>query len=427
MKKILWGLIALIGLASCEDSGVEDVFDKSPEKRVDEQLTELRKSLQAEPYGWSATYLFRNGRNAAYFAMEFLPGEENRVKIKYEDDKRQVQEAECSYSLRYTQQIELVFDTYSPLAMLVGTANQGDFRFSLDTLKEGSYTFKAFNDATNGEGYLYLNRANDRNSYERIQSIRKWLRNDGNKSFYRLIQLDDSDMNYMYHYSVGAMITYLENGEVKTIDVSLEINDDGARCIDPLILGGHHIDYFLLNPEDSSFSVMEKGEKIGILDYSKEKPFSYPNAVQLFMDEIGADESNIMIAPIALSQRLNEVYELYQKKTPDFLQWVIEPCLNWMVFFHKTDPNAGIAINTTYGEDWISFEMVGLPRDNNAWHKAYYEERALELINSLVWSSTIDGGMQKVFSIFPFNGYFYFVRNDDPTIFFVGKPQFRDA
>lgn len=433
MKKLMIGVLGLLlgfGFFSCEDSSVDDTFDVSTEKRVDEAIESVRSALKASEYGWTAYFLFNNDNNDSYFNIRFLDGG-NRAEISYIRDKR-VYSSECSYSLRYGQHMELLFDTYSPLADLATSADNGDFRFILKEYDAEHFSFSTFKDTQERDGTLNLTKSSSNEAFNHLQAMRTRATNDLNRSFYRLIKLDGSAGKYLFRYQVDASVDWLENGELKSWSAPVEVSETGFKLKSPLALEGKNIDNFVYNAADSNFIVMEGNNRVGILDYTLEKPFVYPNAVKMFMDEIGADTSSIMIAPIGLSPKLNEKFNLLLESDPNFLQMVIEPCLHWTVFASSKgyDKNAYFRINTEYWEDAMCFLWVGTASDGGH-SRNYYEDGAYHFIDELLtdYNLVVPGSdtNKLIFSIVPRGNYYYFVRDDDPTISFVGKPQFRDA
>lgn len=434
MKKIIIGILGLwltFGLFSCEESSVEDAFDVSTEQRVDDEIEKVRNALRASEFGWTAYFLFNNDNNDSYFNIRFL-NEGNRAEISYVKDK-QVYSAECNYTLRYGQHLELIFDTYSPLAELTNNADNGDFRFTLKEYDSEHFSFSTFKDTQDRAGVLNLNKSTSLETFDRLQAMRNRVVNDLNRSFYRLIQLDGSVQKYVFRYQVDAVVDWMEGGKLQTWSAPVEVTETGFKLKNPLSLEGKNIDNFVYNAADSNFFVMEGNKQVGILDYTLKKPFVYPNAVQMFMDEIGADTSSIMIAPIGFSPKMHKKYQLFLESDPTFLQMVIEPCKDLLAFGSTKGYNftAFYRIDTEYKEDAMCFIWTGTASDNG-YSINYYRNGGYHIMDELltdIQAIQPPGGSianKRFFSIVPRGSYYYFVRDDDPTISFVGKPQFRD-
>jgi len=153
MKKYLLYILlaASVGVSSC-DKGLDDnVFDESPDARLNKTLTELQNQLVDAPYGWTATlYTADSVPYTFYFKFD----QNNRVTM-YSDINATTAFTgkESSYRLKSLQQPSLIFDTYSYIHLLADpdpTANNGtpgeglhsDFEYFYDPTTAQADTIK---------------------------------------------------------------------------------------------------------------------------------------------------------------------------------------------------------------------------------------------------------------------------------------------
>jgi hypothetical protein len=139
-------LFVMLIFAACKKED-NNVFNESPDQRINEALQKYESALTGSPSGWNAT--IKTGSGGIYH-FHFRFNTSNRV-FMYADINLETAstERESSYRLKALQTPALVFDTYSYLHMLAdpdasvngGNFGQGlssDFEFSLDSLAADS-------------------------------------------------------------------------------------------------------------------------------------------------------------------------------------------------------------------------------------------------------------------------------------------------
>ena len=124
----------------------DNVFDQSPDARLNETLNKYKSALTSSPAGWNAS--LKTGSGSTYH-FHFRFTDSNRVFMFADINQTTATARESSYRLKALQTPSLLFDTYSYLHVLTdpdatvngGTFGQGltsDFEFSIDSVTADS-------------------------------------------------------------------------------------------------------------------------------------------------------------------------------------------------------------------------------------------------------------------------------------------------
>jgi hypothetical protein len=145
-RNILYIIFAISLLASCRKDD-DNVFDKSPDERLNETLAKYQAALTSSTTGWNANLVTGDGGSYRFY---FSFDDKNRVQMYSDfDTSTSSNVRESSYRLKALQQPSLIFDTYSYIHMLSdpdGSVNGGnygqglksDFEFAIDTVTADS-------------------------------------------------------------------------------------------------------------------------------------------------------------------------------------------------------------------------------------------------------------------------------------------------
>jgi hypothetical protein len=147
MKKLaLYILLAVSFLASCRKYD-DHVFDKSPDERINETLSQYQSVIAGAADGWNGTIETLDG---SYFKFHFRFNNDNRV-VMFSDYSSETATTprESSYRVKALQQPALIFDTYSYIHILAdpdasvndgvyGRGRGSDFEFAIDTVTADS-------------------------------------------------------------------------------------------------------------------------------------------------------------------------------------------------------------------------------------------------------------------------------------------------
>ncbi|TWV98994.1 DUF4302 domain-containing protein [Chitinophaga pinensis] len=138
----LYLLLLIVALASCRKE-YDDVFDESPDTRINETLAAYNKTLIGAPNGWKAL-VYPSALEGTAFGFYFKFDSSNRVDMFSDfDSVSAVTVRTSSFRLKSLQQPCLLFDTYSYIHVLCdpdASKNGGyygkglfsDFEFAID-------------------------------------------------------------------------------------------------------------------------------------------------------------------------------------------------------------------------------------------------------------------------------------------------------
>lgn len=165
MKKSLIYIVAIFSLLACDKSSIQ-YFDKNVDERINENISDITKTLSKNENGWILTV---NSANAGGINHWVKFKDNKRVEMlsdvctylpAYSESSQLIKES--SYNIKAVQNIVLLFDTYNYIHILSdpeGTVNGGkngtglvsDFEFSFfDTDKIHSfYSLKGRYNKTN--------------------------------------------------------------------------------------------------------------------------------------------------------------------------------------------------------------------------------------------------------------------------------------
>lgn len=138
--------ITTLMLASCTNSEINSLFDTTPEKRAQETIREIKTNLTEAPYGWIATYEYGEPKHTVFMNIHFE--NDNTFTSQFTVNEDIVKINKGSYSLTYSQQLNLLFDTHSFFSSTVRIW-KGDFIFELVNSENKQYIFKGRDCHTN--------------------------------------------------------------------------------------------------------------------------------------------------------------------------------------------------------------------------------------------------------------------------------------
>lgn len=148
LNTILFILFAALFLPGCSGYDIDSLFDKPAEARVQDSLSAVKKELTEAADGWIATYKIGESAITLYLHIRFNPDNTLSLQIPNKDGSADVQEG--SYTLSYTQQFNLIFDTKSFFSDFT-KINLGNFVFELIKEENGQYLFNGLNPETKAQ------------------------------------------------------------------------------------------------------------------------------------------------------------------------------------------------------------------------------------------------------------------------------------
>lgn len=393
-----------IFLYACQETEVDELFEQSPEERVAAQLEQMKKDLVDSPYGWTGYYQYANLRNENYFNIRFQNN--GQAIIDYPLSDGTVGSDTTTYTLRYTQQIDLIFDTYSILASIVGNAG-GDFRFEFDKREENKIYFNTRNDATEGQGVLELSRTETKDAYANLVALQAKMVDNPQKSFYRVLALDNGEKYLMNVLSLKlAWIEWTTPDTIYREKYQLNVTKDGFELETPLQAGNTIVKRFVAK-EGGVFEAWSENAKVGMLDYGM-KPFNYPNALNWMMNE----SANGYFVVQQYSQVLSGMLKDLAIHDPAFTHLQFYFGRNWFVYFRS---NAATRWMIYIMKFQYAADAIGMTFNNgigNAEANDYFDLALPTLVEF----------HNKSYSIVPRDGTFYFIQDQNPTIWMIIEP-----
>lgn len=411
MRNNIYYLMILFFLTgSCDTATIDSLFVETPEERMQEELTQVKDRLISSKNGWISSFKYNNFQNEDYFLVKFM--ENNRAVITFGDGKNEITH-ETTYSLRYGQQVNLIFDLYSIFSDIVSLG--GDFRFVLKEIDDNSIVWSTRNGPYEGEGELTISSCEEEDSYDKILNIRHRVANDNNRSFYRILMIDGNETKFSFNYQTIASFEWLQDNKIEQTKSRIEINEEGFVLESPFNANGTLITHFIYNEIGDYFDAYDTNGKVGILKYTDKKPFSYPNVMNDFMATIGASYSNLVIVPIAYTNKFAETIKNIKNQEEDFLWMQIQVYNSMFIYIFKDYyKTCFYRLESQCYEDEIKMEMSGIAQNEPSRELYPLIKPNLDMLTG-------------TYSIIPRDGRFYFVKNEDPSVSFIAKAQVKDS
>ncbi len=237
----LYFLLIIVTIASCRK--YDDVFDESPDTRINETLAAYNDALTGAPYGWKAL-VYPSGLPNTAFGFYFKFDTTNRVDMFSDfDSLSSVTVRQSSFRLKSLQQPCLLFDTYSYIHVLCdpdASKNGGyygkglfsDFEFAI----EGIYgdTIK-LTGRLNGSKAILV-KATSQEAQDYYDKKRNWEFNNISRFLTYFKQLTVSSKKYdVYVDRLYRQISFMrpDGDDVKAINVSYYFDGTGIAFSNP--------------------------------------------------------------------------------------------------------------------------------------------------------------------------------------------------
>lgn len=142
LKSIIYGLILLVSISSCQQKDLDLVFSETPDVRMKTKLDSISSALIGAPNGWKATV--GTGLKGGY-GFYFTFDDQQVVKMVGDlTDESMTKLQESNFRVKQDNGATLIFDTYNYITML----NHPDPAVYGGTIREGlrsdlEYRFKS--------------------------------------------------------------------------------------------------------------------------------------------------------------------------------------------------------------------------------------------------------------------------------------------
>ncbi|WP_294141459.1 DUF4302 domain-containing protein [uncultured Sanguibacteroides sp.] len=400
-------LICTAFVVSCRDNEVDDLFELSPEARIAQRISEIQNELVTAKEGWITHYIYNESADDIYLKIIFK--ENNRAEITYSKKGKIITE-ESSYAIRYSQQVDLIFDTYSVFATLVNSLNKGDFRFEFDRKENGLLYFKSRSSTFEPESYIEFEPNTGTLTYEKLLAMYNRLLPDPNKPFYRVMNIQGANTKFCLWRGCGINLEWEENNVFYTQHLPIKITDDGFEFRKPFQVNNTNITRLVYNETDDNFEIWSEQTKVGSLDYTEQKPCRFGNSTEEFLKEVGG------FVVIEYSGEMQNIIDLVYENDPDFYD---------IEFYVNYGKNEDMNELNFYSEEWgyLVWDM-DFQYDKDIMTMNVIESQSEEADE---YATDIAPDLYRVFADQAFtlvkrNGKYWFIQNNDPRIYMLVEP-----
>ncbi len=290
--------------SACTKDDVAELFESSPEERTRHLLDSVKQNLIDSDLGWYTEYSFRIGSPSEGYFLYTTPmmiffKENNRVEIASVFDE--YERKESNYNVNYTQQIDLIFDTYSVFSFLTDISKGADFRWELDSVVNNNYYFKSRALRSEGRSYLTLEKA-DETSHEKyetlkaeylrnlkIQEIRSGLMKKADQWFFRNLVIEELEEGYAFDFNSAANTIQLKGKAPSSTDVitfTSEVTIDASgrlQLATPFSIGGKEIRSFQYDLESDQLQILDSDGWSGEVIYDTKPAFTSVGLANLYL------------------------------------------------------------------------------------------------------------------------------------------------
>lgn len=269
MRKILFLIIAVLALTSCDDNDFESVFEKSPEERIAEANKKYKDLLTSSEYGWETNYfaIGSNSMQGSTMIMKFNP--DGMVSIL--GDHTKVSET-SEYIIHQEASTQIKFSTYNKNLTWLATPDRynpegmgGEIEFVFISSTEDEIIMEG----KVNKGKLILKKTNRTElpfwNYQAIKDQLLALKANGFMAF----QIEgDSKNKYGFEFNASnnnVTISYNADEQLFKEERAVIFTTEGLIFNEPLILNGKEV---------SSLSYTGEIEKVEVAPDSDDKEYN---------------------------------------------------------------------------------------------------------------------------------------------------------
>ena len=259
--KIFLSLLLAVGLfVSCDnDNGPINLFDKSPEERVSQIISDYKNILTAPQHGWMGYYSSNNHMGGYLLLLDF---DETTVRIKSEAlgfINVPIKDEKITYKVGVKQFPELVFESHSIFqtwhdAVLPGKGmlGGGEFQFLFDRISENEIVLKSKTDVKDIT-YLTLRPAREIDwNLDGLPAMERKLFNVSPPKLIVSQKLVGSNYSKFAELDIKDRMLYLEEEEGKVASLRFGVTRKGIVLLDTLVVNGENITEFLFNDSQNT-------------------------------------------------------------------------------------------------------------------------------------------------------------------------------
>lgn len=343
-KYITLLFLTSIFMAGCQKTEIEDVFSKDAETRTNERLASFDTKLKSEDL-WLGTMYTETEEETVFFKVKFEDNKRSKVGFASKD----ITEAtESSYSLKYTQQEDLVFDTHSLMASIVDNGTKADFRWALIEETDDYLLFKSRAEENIGKSYLRLEKYN-----EELYTTKSKIINDTDISLFRNLELEGSETRYGFSYNLALSKAYFKYWNEEEERIVTKIIDASVTATDIVLDENIDIDgkaYSKFTYTDGEGFVSNENGQKATIRYSGYSPVPQTGANYVYGNNPSAD-----YIAIDTSNRRNQC-EQYNNALDLLAKYDIN--VSYLLFINPSEDEKAVRVLTSAGSLTIKFTIT---------------------------------------------------------------------
>lgn len=274
MKKIIIYAITLLSFCSCQDDNIEDIFDKSPDARAAEKISELKDALTASENGWITYYGANNKIGKWIVLLKFetdgtVKIQTEPVDVAYAGSDYRYPEAfdnTVTYGIQHSQGTDLVFESECIFSRWNKFQYNGvsyrydlEFQFTLENVSDEGITFKSKTDMGPDESVtrLVLKKATPEDwNTKPITQVNEKLPffNVDKGNFMRLTE-NGQLLEYNVAITPDRVLTFAyagADGIKQEVKRPFTVNRSGIELLSPIQVGTKTLSGFKIDANDST-------------------------------------------------------------------------------------------------------------------------------------------------------------------------------
>ncbi|KAF2513792.1 DUF4302 domain-containing protein [Flavobacterium foetidum] len=279
--KFLTACSVLLLLGSCNNNtDAEDIFNKTPTERLNEQKSELKDALLASEFGWKAVYFTDDTQLGGYTHLfKFSADGKVQMASDFDDDTAVYQ---SDYSIALGSTVSLLFETYNrihllsdsnsyPTTALRGKGYLGDFQFLYYGQENGDILFKS-NRLVRDIRFVKAT-AQDWADLSKNLVTEENLVGNINSPLYKLLEINDGANVKKYDFSFSSITRFavaksIDAGSSEAISVGVGYTPTSIVLSPALEVGSQKLSNFVYDAATSSFTATGTGGVTASIKYS---------------------------------------------------------------------------------------------------------------------------------------------------------------
>ena len=278
-KYLMVAFSAILLSACTNNTDAEQIFDKTPADRINEQKTELNNALLSSEFGWKAVYFTDDTQLGGYTHLfKFSDGGKVQMASDFDSDTAIY---ESDYSIALGSTVSLVFDTFNrihllsdsdnyPTAALRGKGYLGDFQFLYYGQENGDILFKS--NRLVREVRFVKATAQDWIDLSKNFITEENVIGGTARPLFRLLEINNGTTIKKYDFSFSPVTRLAtstaidDSGEVITMGVGYTPT---SIVVSPaVVIAGQKLTNFVYNDTDGSFTATGTGGVTASIKYS---------------------------------------------------------------------------------------------------------------------------------------------------------------